>query len=263
MILTDTHTHLHFPDYEKDFSETLSRAWENGVRYFVNVGTNLECSQKALRFAEPHENVFAAVGCHPHDSKSFRDAEYEEYRKLTRNPKVLAIGEVGLDFYRNLSPREAQEAVFRKFIALHKETELPLILHVRDAHTEIFQIMEQELGSSVRGVLHCFSGDESILEKALTLGLWISFACNITYKKNESLRRVVARVPNDKILLETDSPFLPPEGFRGRRNEPAYLVEGARLVAQIRGLSLEELARLTTENAAQFFGFPAGDQKAA
>lgn len=256
MMLTDTHAHLHFKDYADDFSAMLDRARENGVRFLLNVGTHLECSKQAVSFAEKHENIFAAVGCHPHDAQDFKETDYEEFRKLAAHPKVVAIGEVGLDFFRNLSPRECQEAVLRKFIGLHKETGLPLILHIRDAHAETFRILEEEAGARVRGVLHCFSGDRAVLEKASAMGLWISFAGNVTYKKNTYLREVLPHVPKDKILTETDSPFLPPEGFRGKRNEPAYMRESAQLMAGIVGLSLEEFAALTSRNARELFGWP-------
>ncbi len=256
MIFTDSHTHLHFPDYQTDLPLTLQRAREKGVKYLVNVGTNLECSGKALDLAEGNENIYAAVGCHPHDAKDFRDSDYPKYQRLVRHPKAVAIGEVGLDFYRNLSPPETQEKVFRKFLELHKETGLALVLHIRDAHARTFQILEEELKPPIRGVLHCFSGDLPVLGKALTMGLWISFAGNITYKKNDFLRQLLPHVPKDKMILETDSPFLPPEGFRGKRNEPAYVLETGHLISQILGISLEELGFLTSRNAASLFGFP-------
>lgn len=255
-MLTDTHAHLHFKDYAEDVPSMLDRARQNGVGFFLNVGTHLACSKQAVAFAERHENVFAAVGCHPHDAQDFKDEDYEEFRKLTSHPKVVAIGEVGLDFFRNLSPRERQEAVLRKFIGLYKETGLPLLLHIRDAHAETFRILEEEAGTRVRGVLHCFSGDRAVLEKASAMGLWISFAGNVTYKKNAYLREVLPYVPKDKILTETDSPFLPPEGYRGKRNEPAYMKESALLMAGLLGLSLEDFAALTSRNARELFGWP-------
>ncbi len=256
MTFTDTHAHLHFKDYAEDLPAALERARQNGVRFLLNVGTHLECSRQAVSFAEHHENIFAAVGCHPHDAKDFREEDYEEFRKLTAHPKVVAIGEVGLDFFRNLSPQDCQEKVLRKFLGLHKETGLPLILHIRDAHRETFRLLEEEVGSKVRGVMHCFSGDRAVLEKAAAMGLWISFAGNITYKKNGYLREVLPHVPKDKILTETDSPFLPPEGYRGKRNEPAYMRESALLMAGILGLPLEEFAALTSRNAQELFGWP-------
>lgn len=262
MILTDTHSHLHFKDFEGDASETLARARENGVTICLCVGTQLECSRQAVLFAEKHENVFAAVGCHPHDSKDFREEDYEAFKSLARHPKVVGIGEVGLDFFRNLSPREVQEKVFRTFIRLHKETGLPLILHIRDAHAETFRVLEEDAGSPVRGVMHCFSGDRAVLEKASSMGLWVSFAGNVTYKKNAYLREVLPHVPKDKILTETDCPFLPPEGFRGKRNEPAFVRATAMHMAGILGLGLEEFAELTSKNARELFRLPAEDGRA-
>jgi TatD DNase family protein len=255
MALTDTHTHLHFTDYEADLDDVMARAEAAGVRYFIAVGTHLDCSRKALRLAESRARVFAAAGCHPHDAKDFRQEDLAEYRRLLAHAKMRAIGEVGLDFYRNLSPREDQERVFRAFLALHRETGLALILHVREAHADVFRILREEIGSQVKGLLHCFSGDEKVLAEGLSLGLAVSFACNVTYPKNDYLRRVIPKVPQDKILLETDCPFLAPQSRRGVRNEPAYLLEAAALVAKLSGISVGALSRRVTENAAALFGF--------
>ncbi len=263
MTLTDTHAHLHFKDFEGDTDQTLARARENGVRVVLSVGTQLECSRQAVAFAEKHDNVYAAVGCHPHDSKDFREEDYEAFKQLTRHPKVVGIGEVGLDFFRNLSPRDWQEKVFRKFIQLHKESGLPLILHIRDAHAETFRILEEEVGSRVCGVLHCFSGDMAALEKASAMGLWISFAGNITYKKNTYLQGILPHVHKDKILTETDSPFLPPEGFRGKRNEPAFVRATAMHMAAILDISLDDFAALTSRNAQELFGWPLDGERPA
>jgi len=210
---------------------------------------------RAVKTAETFPDVFAAVGCHPHDAEGFRDEEYGEFKKLTEHPKVCAIGEVGLDWYRNLSPRDIQEKVFRTFLRLHRETSVPVILHVRDAHDDVFRVLEEELAPPVKGVLHCFSGDEAVCEEANKWGFWISFACNVTYKKNEVLRRLARKVPRDKILTETDCPFLSPEPFRGKRNEPAYLVEAFRSLAPVFGMSSDEFGALTSKNADAVFGW--------
>jgi TatD DNase family protein len=254
--LIDTHSHLHFPEYADDLPAALDRSRDAGVRFWMNVGTHLACSERAVRLAQSTEGMYAAVGCHPHDAKDFREEQWEAYRNLARQPKVAALGEIGLDFYRNLSEPAVQEAVFRKFLALHRETGLAVILHIREAHADTFRIVEEELKPPVRGVLHCFSGDAEVLTRALSLGFWISFAGNVTYKKNSALRELAAKVPEDKILIETDAPFLSPEGLRGKRNEPAYLAETARCIAAESKISVEELAGRVTRNAAKLFGIP-------
>lgn len=253
MIFADTHTHLHFRDYQEDLGPVLARAREGGFRYFLTVGTTLACSREAVSLAERTEDVYAAIGCHPHDAQGFREEEYEHFKRLAAHPKVRAIGEIGLDFYRNLSPRDAQEKTLRSFLRLHRETLLPIILHVRDGHDETFRVLCEELEPPIRGVLHCFSGDEAVCEKVRELGLWVGYAGNLTYRKNGALRKTLALVPREKLLLETDCPFLSPEGLRGKRNEPAYLVEAARCMAETLGMSLEEISRLTTENASSLF----------
>jgi len=258
MTFADTHAHLHFPEYEEDLRTVLSRAREAGFSRFLTVGTKLSCSRQAVRTAEAFPDVFAAVGCHPHDSAGFKEEEYDEFKQLTAHPKVCAIGEIGLDWYRNLSPREVQEKVFRTFLRLYRETSVPVIFHVRDAHEDVFRILEEELKPPVRGVLHCFSGDEKVCQRAEHWGLWISFAGNVTYKKNSALRQTVLKIPKDRILLETDCPFLSPEPFRGKRNEPAYLTETARCLARILGMDSGAFGELASKNADSLFGWRKG-----
>lgn len=254
MIFTDTHSHLHFDDYSADAAAALQRAREAGVSRFMVVGTNLACSARAIAFAETQPDCFASVGCHPHDAKDYDNARLDDYRRLLKHPKVRAIGEIGLDFFRNLSTPEAQEKTLRDFIQLHKETGLAMILHVREAHTAIFRVLEEELTAPIRAVFHCHSADEENTRRAVDLGLWISYAGNITYKKNDNLRRTVPLVPLDKIVLETDCPYLSPEGLRGKRNEPAFMTETARCVAALMGISTEVLAQQAHANAAKLFG---------
>jgi len=255
LILTDTHAHLHFSNFDSDLDESLTRAREAGVQYLVNVGTNLECSRGAVAFAERHADCYAAVGCHPHDSKEFHDEQMDHFRTLITHPKVKAIGEVGLDYFRDHSPHDVQRTVFRKFLHLHKETGLPLVFHIRDAHADVFEILHEEFGAHVNALMHCFSGDREVAQHAIDMGMYLSFACNTTYKKNLFLSDALKIVPKERIVLETDSPYLPPEGLRGKRNEPSYIVEGLRFAARAMDVTTEELARLTTENAARFFGY--------
>lgn len=255
-MLIDTHIHLDFDEFSPDFSEVMKRAAEAGVKYFLNVGTTLEKSLKSVELARKYENIYASVGFHPHDAANLDDENFKKIKELTSEEKVVAIGEVGLDYFRDISPREAQKLAFEKFLSLYKETGLPLIIHSRESYDELLSMLENLLEPPVRGVMHCFSADESVLRRALGIGLHVSFAGQISYKKNENLRNLAKLVPDRRLLLETDAPFLPPKSKRGERNEPAFLVETARLIANLRGVTLEDLGRITTLNTRRLFGFP-------
>lgn len=254
-MLIDTHCHLDFGEFDADREEVIRRAKEAGVEYIINVGSSLENSRAAAELSKKFPAVFASAGIHPHDAKDFSPAAFNEIRKLAKtNNRVIAIGEVGLDFYRNLSPKEVQEEAFRQFIRLAKELNLPLIFHCRDAKEEFLRILTEENFSGMRGVVHCFSGDEVFLKQCLDLGLYISFTCNITYKKADNLRALVKNMPLNRLLLETDAPYLSPEGFRGKRNEPLQIKLLAEHIAKIRGANFGEIAQTTTENTKRLFG---------
>ena len=251
--LFDTHAHLHFPEFGDDLDAVLARARAAGVRRMLTIGTDLASSHAAVALAGREPDVWAAVGIHPHDAAGADEDALAELERLASESRVVAIGETGLDFFRNLSPAETQREVLNKFFELHRKTKKPLVLHVRDAYRQMREQIQSELGSSVEGVLHCFSSDKETMKEFLDLGFHISFAGPLTYKKNDALREAFEVCPLDKILLETDAPFLPPQTKRGSRNESGFLLETARLGAALKKISLEELGRLTSENAKRFF----------
>lgn len=259
-MLIDTHCHLDFKDFDTDRDAVLERARAAGVGRIIDVGSSIEGSRRAVVLAEKYDMVYASVGVHPHDAKSVTPAVMAELRTLAAHPKVVAIGEVGLDYYRNLSPKNEQIAAFEGFIALAGELGLPLIIHARECGDEAARILKRSVpGSEVRGVMHCFSGDAGILKKYLDLGFYISFTCNITFKNARALRDTAKFVPVEKLLLETDSPYLAPEGMRGLRNEPAYMAALLDEWSRILGLSKEDIERITTHNANTLFGLGMDD----
>ncbi|OGW88548.1 MAG: hypothetical protein A3A73_00805 [Omnitrophica bacterium RIFCSPLOWO2_01_FULL_50_24] len=253
MTLVDTHVHLHFPDFQSDVDQVIERAREGGVRFFVNVGTDVESSRAAVQLSERYDFVYATVGVHPHDAKNVTPDGMRELKELAKHPKVVAIGEVGLDFYRNLSPEHIQRDVVIQFFELAKEMKLPLVLHLRDAHEAALRLLEAHFKPPIRAVSHCFSGSREIMERFISLGLYISFAGPVSYKKNDALRDAVRACPLERLLLETDAPYLAPQAYRGKRNEPAFMIETAKWVADLKKISLEELSVATTRNAGTIF----------
>lgn len=252
--LFDTHAHLHFPDFAPDLDAVLARAREAGVRRMVTIGTDGETSRAAVAIAERDPEVWASVGLHPHDADGGDDALYEALERLAASPRVVAIGEMGLDFFRNLSPRSAQEAAFRRQLALARRLGKPVLVHCRDAHAETLAILAEERVGDVGGVMHCFSGDVAIARRCLDLGLLVSLAGPVTYPNARALPAVARFVPADRLVIETDCPFLPPQPYRGKRNEPSYLTITAARVADLREESLDDLAPRMTENALRLFG---------
>jgi TatD DNase family protein len=239
--------------YRKDLDAVLARAREAGVRAVVNVGFDVDSSAEGAHLAEREPDVFAAVGVHPHDADTVDDYVLSYLEELSAGSKVVAIGEIGLDFYRNLSPRRIQEEVFVNLLSLAKKVELPVIIHDRDAHRRVMEILRAE-GAS-RGVMHCFSGDMGLAKQALDLGFYISFAGPITYDGRKACE-IIRNMPPDKILIETDCPYLTPVPYRGKRNEPAYVRFVLERVAGILGKSVEEAEALTDENARRLFNLP-------
>jgi TatD DNase family protein len=251
--LFDTHAHLHFPGFDEDREAVLARARAAGVRRMVTIGTDAETSRAALALAERHADVWATAGVHPHDAAESDAAAQAEVERIAAERRVVAIGEIGLDFFRNLSPPETQERVLRRFLALARRLRKPVVLHCRDAHAEILALLGEERVAEVGGIMHCFSGDVAIARRCLDLGLLISLAGPVTYPNARALPDVARFVPGDRLVVETDCPFLPPQGYRGKRNEPAYLTITAARVAELRGEPLAELAARTTENARRLF----------
>lgn len=253
MGFVDTHVHLHFPDFEEDQDEVMSRAQKAGVELFINVGTDVGSSKKALALAHKHKHVLATAGIHPHDAKEATPEAMSEIKKLLGDSRVVAIGEVGLDFFRDHSPQEDQKRILIEFLDFYQELEKPLILHCRDAYEAMEKLLRQEVQPPILGVMHCFSSDQATMKRFLDLGFYISFAGPLTYKKNDALRDACRACPIDRLLLETDAPFLPPQTKRGKRNESSYMIETAETAAELHGLSLEELGVKTSQNARNLF----------
>jgi TatD DNase family protein len=251
--LFDTHAHLHFPEFAGDLDAVLERARAAGVRRILTIGTDVESSHAAVALAERLPDVWAAVGVHPHDAGEVDAAGLEEIRRLTAGPRVVAVGEIGLDYFRDLSPRPVQADVFRRLLGLAREVGKPVLVHCRDAHADVLRILEEE-DTPRGGIMHCFSGDVEIARRCLDLGLAISLAGPVTYPNARALPAVARFVPADRLVIETDCPFLPPQGYRGKRNEPAYLALTAARVAELRGEPLPELAARLTANACALFG---------
>ena len=252
-MLVDTHCHLDFPVFDQDRDEVLSRAKAQGVDYMINIGSSLEGSRRSVELAQKYGPVYAAVGIHPHEADDFSWEIEKEIKELAKKNKVVAIGEIGLDYFKGYSQKENQLPLFSTLIKLAKESNLPLVIHTREAQADTLKVLKEAL--PVRGVVHCFSGDKGFLKECLDLGFLVSFTCNVTYKKADTLREIIKSVPLVSLLLETDAPYLAPEGLRGKRNEPAQVRPLAELVAGLKGLKFEELARVTTENARRFFNF--------
>ncbi len=257
-MFVDSHAHIDGPEFDSDRDAVIQRARDAGVSAILNVATEDPHSgslERAIALAEKHSDVYAALGVHPHDARLFDDeAQIRITDLLSQSRRVIAWGEIGLDFHYDNSPRDVQLTVFRKQLRLARNARLPVIIHTREAEAETAEILKAEWdGSGLPGVMHCFSGSGRLAQQAIELGLSISFSGIITFKKADELRAVAAGVPHDKLLIETDCPFLAPIPYRGKRNEPAYVVEVARCLAGIHGMSLESTAELTTNNFKRIF----------
>lgn len=254
--MIDTHAHLNHSDFADDLPATVHRAVEAGLQAILTVGYDLPSSREALALAAAYEELFPTVGLHPHSATEFSTALLRELRHLAAESPVVAIGEVGLDFYRDLSPRPRQREAFRALAGLATELNLPLIIHNREAHEEILEILREETSPELTVIMHCFSGDRDFANECRQQGYYLGIGGSLTYPKSEELRAVVAAYPGKRLLLETDCPWLPPQSRRGRRNEPAWLPEIAEAVAEVRGDSLTHLLAQTTANARSAFHLP-------
>ncbi len=250
-MLIDTHCHLDFPEFDKDRDEVIARARSEGIEYIINIGSSIDGSKRSLELSKQYDFIFSAVGIHPHEADNFDKGAELELSSLSRQDKVVAIGETGLDYFRNYSRQENQKILFLSLIKLAKELNLPLVIHSRQAQADTLKILKEAM--PVKALVHCFSGDKGFLDECLTLGFFISFTCNITYKKAENLRNLIRDVPLDRLLLETDAPFLSPEGLRGKRNEPANVKHVAREISRIKEISIDEVSEVTSDNAKSFF----------
>ena len=253
MMLFDTHAHLHFPDFAEDLDAVLDRARAAGLRGMVTIGTDRESNRATVALAERHGDIWASVGIHPHDAGDATETDFEEMERLARGPRVVGLGEMGLDFFRDLSPRDVQERVFRRQLEMARRVRKPVIIHCRDAHPEALAILAEERVGEVSGVMHCFSADVEVAKRCLDLGLMISLAGPVTYKNARALPEVARFVPEDRLVVETDCPYLTPTPHRGKRNEPAYVALTAAHVAGLRGADPEALGAGLTRNAARLF----------
>src|SRR5512145_115883 len=250
-MLIDSHAHLEMKEFDADRNDVIERARLAGVECIVTVGTNLSLSRKALSVARQYHDIYATVGVHPHDVAKAGDKTFDELKTLAEDPKVVAYGEIGLDYFRNISPREKQVEMFARQLELACELKLPIIIHDRDAHEQTLRMVKE---SKVRnGVFHCFSGDWAMARQCLDLGFYLSVPGVVTFDKSQKLQEVVRHAPLDWLLLETDCPYLTPAPYRGKRNEPAFIVQTAQKVAQIRGLSCEEVAQTAAQNTRRLF----------
>lgn len=262
MDLIDSHAHIDFPQFDEDRDAMLQRARESGVNTLLAVGTGPgpEKLDAALPYAEQHEWIYTSIGIHPHEAKDATAQHFDELARLAQHPKVIAWGEIGLDYFYDHSPREVQATVFRSQMELASAAKLPVIIHCRDAWDDCLQQLEEEwAATSLGGVLHCFTGTLEHAQRGLEMGFMISFAGNSTFPKTQNLRDVARELPLDRILIETDAPYLAPQPYRGRRNEPAYVAEVAKTLAAVRNLPADEFAAATAANFRRFFRIARSD----
>lgn len=248
-MLFDTHAHLNDEKFAGEQDEVIRRARENGVSRIMNIGYNRYTIPTTLELAEKYDFIYAAVGWHPHDAKDMTDEDLAWIEELTKHPKVVALGEMGLDYYWDNSPRDVQADVFRRQIALARKVKLPIVIHDREAHQDIVEILREEKADEVGGIMHCFSGSWELAKQCLDLNFYISLGGPVTFKNAKKPKEVAEKVPLDRLLIETDSPYLTPEPYRGKRNESAYVHYVAEKIAELRNMDLEELAEVTTNNA--------------
>jgi TatD DNase family protein len=255
--MIDSHCHLDFPEFDADRDEVLSRSVDAGVRTVINPGTDLETSRRAIALTVRYENVYAAVGVHPHDASRLDERTLTELRQLASHPKVVAIGEIGLDYYRDLSPRGQQRAAFEAQLAVAADLDLPVIVHQRESAADVMTSLRAWAGDEHPGcVLHAFSGDETMADHAVSLGFFIGVGGPVTFKNARRLHKIIPRLPLSCLVIETDAPYLAPHPYRGKRNEPAYVALVAERLAQLYGIPGDELARQVTENTLRLFRLP-------
>lgn len=259
--MIDSHAHLDADKFEEDLPEVIKRAKENGIEKIITVGSDLESSDKAAKLAQQEEIIFAAAGIHPHESHNITAGTCHHLKEICKKEKVIAVGEIGLDYFYMNSPKEKQLEVFSDQIQLAKELKLPMIVHNREASDAILEILGRENAWEVGGVMHCFSGDYFTAKKCLDMNFYISFSGIITYKNAEPLHEVIRKIPVEKMLIETDSPYLSPSPFRGKRNEPSFVKYVAEKIAQLKGLSLEDVGRITAFNTKKLFKLPGNPEK--
>jgi TatD DNase family protein len=256
-MLIDTHTHLDDPRFDGDRDAVIERARKAGIEALVTIGCDLATSRSAVALADRHSDVFASIGVHPHEAKHVDDAWYSEFRRLAQHRKVVAYGEIGLDYHYNHSSPQSQRQRFREQIQLARELRLPVIIHTREAQEDTITILKEEKAAEIGGVFHCFSGDAWLAKDALDLGFYLSFSGILTFQNAAMLRDIAKQAPLDKLLIETDCPYLTPVPHRGKRNEPAFVPHVARQLAAIRpDVSYEDIEQATSANAKRLFRIP-------
>ncbi|MEH7222911.1 TatD family hydrolase [Bacillus sp. JJ1566] len=253
-MLIDTHAHLNAIQYQDDLDEVIERALSEGVERIVVVGFDRETITRAIELADQYEFIYATVGWHPVDAIDMTDEDLAWIEELSAHPKVVALGEMGLDYYWDKSPKDIQKEVFRKQIALAKKVKLPIIIHNREATADIIDILQEENASEVGGIMHCFTGSIEVAKQCMDMNFYISFGGPVTFKNAKKPKEVAAEIPLDRLLIETDCPYLTPHPFRGKRNEPSYVKYVAEQIAELKGVSFEEIAEKTSDNAKRFFG---------
>lgn len=253
-MLFDTHTHLDAIQFDEDREETITRALEQGVTRMINIGFNRETIPTTMKLAETHDFIYAAVGWHPQDAITMQEGDLDWIAELCAHEKVVAIGEIGLDYYWDTSPKDVQHTVLRNQIGLARSLGMPICIHNRDAHEDVVRILREEKASEVGGVMHSFSGSWEIAKMCLDMGFHLSFGGPITFKNAKQPKEVLAQTPMDRLLIETDSPYLTPHPYRGKRNESGHVRLVAEAAAEIKGVSFEEIAEITTRNALGLFG---------
>lgn len=246
-MFIDSHAHIQLSQFNRDREAVLKRAHEAAVNNILVIGFDMETSLNAVELAEKHSHIYATVGMHPHDAKDLTPDVLKAFRELAAHPKVIALGEMGLDYYRDLSPRPVQKAAFEEQLDLAEELQMPIVIHNRDAYMDILPILEARQGR-IRGVLHCFTGDVDLMHRGLAIGFHIGIGGIVTYKNAADVQAVAREAPEDRLLIETDCPWLAPQFRRGKRNEPAYVRAVAEKIADLRNTSIETIGKITTEN---------------
>lgn len=253
MLLIDSHAHLDDRRFNRDREELIASFKEDKLEAVINIGIDLETSKQSIDMAKRHEPIYATVGYHPHNAKELTDEILEELRVLAGEEEIVAIGEIGLDFHYDNSPRDVQKYWFKKQLELAKEVDLPVVIHSRDATEDTMEILKEAQDGSLRGVLHCYSGSVQTAREYIDLGFYISLAGPVTFNNARMPKEVAKSVPLDRLLVETDAPYLTPEPYRGKRNDPSKVINTADEIARLRGISLEELARATNANTKRLF----------
>jgi TatD DNase family protein len=254
MRLIDSHCHLDFPDFAEEIEEVVARAIAVGVERLITISTRVAHGARLVALAEQFRQIYFTIGTHPHQAAEEAETDYATIRRFAAHPKCVGIGEAGLDYHYNYAPRDIAAKVFRAQIALARELDLPLVIHARDADSDVGAILTEEMGKGdFKAVLHCFTSSRALAQTGLALGLYVSFSGVLTFKNSQELRDIARDVPLDRLLVETDSPFLAPVPHRGRRNEPSFVVETARALAQVQGIGEEAIAAATRENTLRLF----------